>query len=90
MRSGRWSSERSLASSGTGPDDVTNSKFMLASLVVGGSVVKTKRICVLICLSFLKTAAISTFDLPEASDLAFEVLDHNAQDVRHHVSCCVS
>ena len=80
----------SLASSSNGPDDVTNNNFMLASLVVGGNVVKTKRICVLICLSFLKTAAISTFDLPEDSDLAFEVLDHNAQDVWHHVSCCVS
>ena len=80
----------SLASSSNGPDDVTNNNFMLASLVVGGNVVKTKRICVLVCLSFLKTAAISTFDLPEDSDLAFEVLDHNAQDVWHHVSCCVS
>ena len=80
----------SLASSGNGPDDVTNNNFMLASLVVGGNVVKTKRICVLICLSSLKTAAISTFKLPEDSDLAFEVLDHNTQDVWHHVSCCVS
>ena len=80
----------SLASSSNGPDDVTSNNFMLASLVVDGKVIKNKRIHVPTCFSSLKTMAISAFQLPEHSDLAFEVGNHNAQDVWHHVSCCVS
>jgi len=66
-----------------------NDKFMLASLLVKDEVVKSKRILVPLTLSALKTSAISTFDLPENSTLAFEVLDAKTQDRWHNVSCCV-
>ena len=66
-------------------------KFILASLLVKDRIAKTKRmrISVPFTLSSLKSVAIRTFDLPENSDLAFEVFDATAQDRWHHVSWCV-
>ena len=67
----------------------SSDKFMLASLFVNDKVVKSKRISVPLTLSSLKSSAIRTFDLPEDSPLAFEVLDAITQDRWHHVSFCV-
>ena len=67
---------KSEASSSSMPD-----KRMLASLLVDGEVVKTKRISVPLSLSSLKMMALCTFDLPQDSDLAFEVLEANTKDV---------
>ena len=67
--------------SGPSASSSNDGKFMLASLLVNDKIAKSKRIPKPLSLSSLKTTAISTFDLPEDSDVAFEVLDAATQDV---------
>ena len=56
-------------------------KFMLAYLMENDEIVNTKRIPVPLSMSSLYEIAVSTFNLPQDSDLAFEVLEATTQDM---------